>query len=642
MRMAQPVLVVDIGRFQTRAALVVGDRAVLVPEPESNGPEWPGTGALDLTAGEAHVSLLAALRDASTEPGTSRRVERLTLVVPSPLPEPERRRFVYAAEAAGFAEVELLDDVHAAVMDAQSGIALPGDSLVMICDLGEDWSVALAQVRSRTGEVVTLAQDRSSAGRELDGRLLAHIGMAAYDQQEIAPYLRQLKDHVSQSPPDAAEPPYGLTQHLLFRLAEPGLRWVVASCRSLLARAAAGIRDSGLMGLGSLAPGTNVSHVAAVVVLGGNAGLPGVEWIISDGLSRPAAVALDPTLALVRGGVRWVQAGADRRLVAEHPRWRVEPMAWEVPTGQARLVRWSIRPGEAFRRGTVLAQVRTADERVFDLAAPDEGVLIDVGARAGDMVGPTLIASAKRPTSLLAGDQPGKRQVLSVTGEWLLTPDREVLVECAAGARRIRLWSTRDGMLIRQFAPDLDGAVPYDGRVFVRPGGRLSLVAWDRSGTFTVFDVGTGRRTASFGDGYAPLKVMVNEGEWRLTAAAEGAGSAGRYRRIVTSVWDLGTGQRLDRLTDDRHHLHGYLDRSAVDSFGEHAFSPDGRLKAVPVRSARGSTGIALQEAGNDHEVFRAEHPPSARARMAFSADGRLLLSNWDAGPQSLVDVWEL
>jgi molecular chaperone DnaK len=291
----------------------------------------------------------------------------------------------------------------------------------------------------------------------------------------------------------------------------------------------------------------------------------------------------------------------------------------------------------------VLAQVRTADERVFDLTAPDDGMLLAGSARVGELVGPTLTAEIRRPASLLAGDPPDKRQMLSTTGEWLLTPNRELLVDCAASARQVRLWSIPDGVLIGEFEPDLGGAQPHRGRVFVNPGGQLSLVAWNPSGAFSVFDVRSGRRTASFRDSNAPLNVMVNEDQWRLTAEAEDGGSAGRYRRQVATVWDLGTGQRLEKLTDHvAEQLNGYRDRSVVDSFGEQAVSPDGRFRAVPVSSGRGATGVALRVAGTDQEVFRAEHPPSPRVRVAFSASGSLLLANWEAGQHSQVDVWEL
>jgi hypothetical protein len=512
--------------------------------------------------------------------------------------------------------------------------------------------------------VVQVGQETSSAGRDLDERLLDDLrmqarawteprftalaegadgtGLGGRTRQEAIEFLRRLKHNLGEAEEtserlDDNGPPYTLSREWLGRLAEPGLRWIVASCRSLVARAAAGV---GGVGGHVLAPGATfaaVADVAAVVLVGGSARLPSAEWIIGGGLQRPVLKPAEPEMAVLRGGVRWVAGASSRRLVADHPKYRVEPLTWRIPGGRGRLVRWNVTEGQPYAEGSVLAQVRTPDERVFDLTAPYDGVLLAQRASVGDTVGPTLLARAKRPASALAGDQPGKRQKLSATGEWLLTPDRRLLVECALGLTHVKVWSIPDGDLVGAFKPEL--GTSHRGRVFINPGGRPCLVAWDPGGVFSVFDVLSGDRTASFRDANAPLNVMVNEAEWRLTA--EGEDSAGRYRRAVATVWDLATGRRLEKLSADRR-LPGYLDRSAVDGFGDRAVSPDGRLHAVAVRTESGSMAVALREAASDREVFRAEHGESLRVRTAFSADGQFLLANWESDRHSEVDVWEL
>ncbi len=133
-------------------------------------------------------------------------------------------------------------------------------------------------------------------------------------------------------------------------------------------------------------------------------------------------------------------------------------------------------------RGRHTGEVRTPDERVLNLAATADSVLMTQQAGAGDIVGPTLLARTKRPASPLAGDPPGKRRELSATGEWFLTPDHRVLLECLPSAAQVRWRSIPDGEVIGSFRPDWDGARPHQGRVFVSPAGRLSLVAWDPSG----------------------------------------------------------------------------------------------------------------------------------------------------------------
>jgi WD40 repeat protein len=326
---------------------------------------------------------------------------------------------------------------------------------------------------------------------------------------------------------------------------------------------------------------------------------------------------------------------------ADHPKWRVEPLRWAIPGGRGQLVHWNVAEGQSFAGGTVLAQVRTPDERVFDVAAAHDGVLLAQHPLVGNNVGPTLLVRTKRPASPLAGDPPDKRQELSGSGEWFLTPERHLLVECVPGAAQVRLLSIPDGHVVSSFEPDWDGAPPQRGRVFVSPTGQLSLVAWDQTGLFSIFDVLSGDRVVTFRDGNTPQQVAVNEAQWRLTVAGEDSGSAGRYRRSVATVWDLTTGRKLEKLANDQP-LPGYVDRSARDGFGTRAVSPDGRMCAVAVRGSDGPAALALQEITTDAEVFRAEHGDSRRVRTAFSADGQFLLANWDCDRHSEVDVWEL
>lgn len=749
--MAEPILVVDFGGFSTAAALVVGERAALIREPLTGAAVWPsilGVEAGMFVAGSAaehtrriapgqfmegprraldhvtmillgghHVAPVEALAAFLTSLRTEARrvcadqVDRLTLTVPAWYPVPDRRRdlLIEAGEAAGFLDVELVGDVSAVVVEAQTNTGWADGTLVLVCDLGDTWTTALAQVGGPHGEVGLFGLETSTAGRDIDTMLLDDLctqgggwleprllepgdaGLRA--RYEAADFLRRLKHDVIDkdevaAPLDGMAREYRLTRDWLERLAEPGLRWAAASCRSLVARAAAGfdglaiggpgavgpgtVGGSGAVGSGAVghsggvlsnalpdivahrgpargiatqgvAPGSVLADVAAVVLVGGAARLPNAERIIQESLHRPVLVLPEPDLAVLRGAVRWVAAASTRRLLAEHPKWRVEPLAWSIPGGRGRLVRWLVAEGRPYSRGAVLAQVRTPDERVFDLTAPDEGVLLPQRIRVGDPVGPTLLATTKRPASCLTGDPPGKRQELTATGEWLLALDRDLLVECAPRAAHVKLWSIPDGDLLSAFRPALDGVGPHHGRVFVAPSGRLSLVAWDPTGMFSVFDVQSGRCVVTFRNAHPPFNVMVNESVWRLTTQADDSGAAGRYRRAVSTVWDLRTGQRVEKVTADAHRaLAGYRDRSIVDGFGDRAVSPDGRLQAVPVRTLGGSTAIALQESASDHEVFRAEHRASPRVRMAFSADGRFLLANWESDDHSEVDVWEL
>jgi hypothetical protein len=198
--------------------------------------------------------------------------------------------------------------------------------------------------------------------------------------------------------------------------------------------------------------------------------------------------------------------------------------------------------------------------------------------------------------------------------------------------------------VLAEFRPNFNGDRPERARVFMHPTGRLALLAWNDGGRFSVWDLESGRLQARFADSGGPHRVLVNEEQWRLTAEATGKVSAGRYPRVVTTVWDLGTGQKVEKLTmaAGQSGPAGYADRSVADGFGFSVGSPDGRLRAVVVRPAGGGTAVALQDVASEREVFRSEQAGPQTVRTAFSADGRYLLASWESVDQSRLDVWEL
>jgi hypothetical protein len=202
--------------------------------------------------------------------------------------------------------VELIGSATAIALDAQTALALPDGSLVLVCDLGESWSTALLRVYQH--EVVPIAQETVDSGRDLDVLLLNDLRAQSHgwiDQLLSLPgdeghrallqamdFVRQIKHELSDLADDAEvagrlapdTPLYTLKRERLDRLAEPGLRWVGASCRSLLARAAAGWRDSALAGAivggtglqlppgsGSVQMDATLADVEAVIVAGSHA-----------------------------------------------------------------------------------------------------------------------------------------------------------------------------------------------------------------------------------------------------------------------------------------------------------------------------------------------------------------------------------
>ncbi|HEX8631624.1 MAG TPA: Hsp70 family protein [Catenuloplanes sp.] len=687
--MTEPVLVVDLGTSATAATLIIDGHGTPLREPQTGSVLWPSSVCLDgdtflvgtaaerrkrsiprryidgprraidagaamwldqreVTGAEALTAYLAALA------GEARRshggpVTRLLLVVPAGYPVPDARRDVLigVGGAAGFTDVELINDVVAAALDPQTGAGLTDGDLVLVCDLGATWTAALVRVHGQ--HPAQLAQETGTAGRDLDALLINDLraegrawlepllaspgdaGLRAY--YEAIDFTRRLKHQLS----DAEEvedhltpitPPYRLTREWLQAFADPGVRDLVASCHHVLTAA-----------------GATPADLAAVVLAGGAARLSMVVPALREGLGPPGRRSAEPQLAVVRGAAHWAAGAPDRTVPADPPGWRVEPVTWEIPGGQARLLRWVVGAGEGYEEGSVLAEVRVGDERIFALTAPLAGTVLEHRASVGDLVGPTLVIAAARDRAAMAEDPPTPRRRLVAPGSWLLTADRQVLVECDAVGRYVRSHAVGDGGPLGEFRPDLGTGTPLGARIFVDPDGRPALVAWDDDGGFAVWDVETGKLTARFRDPSGASAVRVNEAEWRLAAEAEGKVPVGRYRRSAVTLWDLRTGARVEKITDEgwqRRHP-GYADRSGADGFRPEALSPDGAL-----RSRITDHELLLSDVGSGQELFRASGPPDARGGTAFSADGRQLLVTWELPPgreraeRSQVHVWDI
>lgn len=685
--MGEPILVVDVGASATRVALVIGDKSGLLREPGTGSLVWPSSVCLDdagylvgaaaerrkraiprryidgprravdaqasmwlegreVTGGEALAAYLTAVRgEARQQYGAE--VHRVTLTTPAAyLPgDPRRDVLTAACEAAGFSDVELISSVVAAALDPETGGGLPGGALVLVCTLGATWTVSLVQVRGNHS--AQLAQETSAAGHELDALLINDLrsqgrnwlepllaapgdaGLRAY--YEAIDFVRRLKHQLADAEEVAdhltpISPPYRLTREWLAAFAEPALRWLATSCHTVLAAAGAAPADLG-----------------AVVLAGGGARLPMAEQTLRATLGHPVRRAADPELAVARGAARWSVGAPSRAVAAERPSWRVEPVAWDIPGGRAELVRWLVAEGQPYPPGAVVARVRVPDDRVFDLVAPQAGTLLAHRAPAGQQVGPVLVAAAAKTPKALAEHPPPLQHRLEATGSWLLTPDRQRLVECDRAGRYVRYRDAGDPTVTGEFIPDASGAAPVGGRVFVGPDGRLCLIAWDAESWFTVWDLDAGGLVARFRDPAGASGVRVNEAEWRLAAEAEGK-AVGRYRRATFTIWDLRTGARLDKVSDDawtRRHP-DYSSRSLSQGFGTTVASPDGQLRATTLEASDGSWVLLVHDIATEQEVFRAGERPDRGALAGFSADGRHLLASWESEGRSLVDVWSI
>jgi hypothetical protein len=679
--MSQAILAVDCGTWATAAALVADDRTTPVVDPVTGAARWrtsvyvdgdrllaggaaeqrhdaePGRyadgvrPALDATApvvfgaghadpGEVLAGYLTTLR-AEAERQSGRPVDRLALAVPPDYGYRDARRETLRGVAArvGFPDVELVSDALAAVADPLLPARFAEGDFVLVCDLGVTWAVSLVRVGAGV-----LGTEISGGRQDVDRMLLDDLretlhgwlrpqldmggDVAARAQHRATAFVRAMKvrlcasgaDEVTDVPVPGA-PPYRLSRAILDRCAGPALRWLLASCRAVAARA-----------------GVALPELAGVVLVGGGV-LPHAAVWLREGLGRPVHQPPEPELAVIRGAASWAAGGSARRVRAEPPPWRIEPLTWDLPAADARLLRWLVAEGDAYAAGALLAQVRAADDRVFDLTAARAGVMMRHQLAAGDPVRSGDVAATTRAStgSLAAGDGLVRRHHLPVTGDWVLTPDRRLLVECGTDGVRVR--TIGEAAVVHE----LRVPQPAQGNVFFSPQGQLAFVAWDGSGTFHVWDVSAGRLLCTFSDSGPPGSVLVNETDWRLLAESGSGVQVGRYRRSVANVWDLGTGARIERLVGDdwRRKRPGYTGRTRGDGFAAETTSPDGRLRASTVQTAANSAAVVVREVRTDREVFRADGA-ATEVRTAFSADGQHLLANWRQAGTSWADVWQL
>jgi DNA-binding beta-propeller fold protein YncE len=303
------------------------------------------------------------------------------------------------------------------------------------------------------------------------------------------------------------------------------------------------------------------------------------------------------------------------------------------------LLRWTVEPSRPYEAGTVLAEIRTADDLIVGLTATDDGALLEPLPPPGTLVGPHLAVAARRPPEALAGDPPAPVRTHGTAGSYLLRADHQVLLECAAGGSSVTSVAAATGEVLGVFTPepaDLPAA-PDGGRLFVDPEGRPALVAWDAGTGVSVFDVQSGKLTTRIREAVGGRRFLVDESGWRLAVESEGRAAVGRYRRSTITIWDLHTGSRLHRATDggwDQRHPEFRL-RSAADGFGLEAA---GAGLAATVRA----DAVLVTDVATGLEVFRTAMPADTQARVAFDADGQRLLINTETSGRSSIDVFQV
>ncbi len=245
--------------------------------------------------------------------------------------------------------------------------------------------------------------------------------------------------------------------------------------------------------------------------------------------------------------------------------------------------------GNPFTGGTILAQVRTPDERVFDLTAADDGVLLTPPVVVGADRRPDLAGANERPASPLAGDPPGNARSSRPAANgssprtancWWSVAERGP--GPATAPFRTVTWSARSRRT----------GTPRD---HTRAG--CSRARSTGPGSVGPHRHGSPSSTCSPATGWsAPRRQPAPTGHrQRVTVAADRRRPRLRIGRALPAlgghVWDLATGRRVEKLADDRMPP-GYVDRSAHDSFGDRGQSRRPHAApspSVPVPARRAS-----------------------------------------------------
>jgi hypothetical protein len=129
--------------------------------------------------------------------------------------------------------------------------------------------------------------------------------------------------------------------------------------------------------------GVAPAHVACAFAVGERARAAALAPMIEQGLGLTVAPIDEPELAVARGVAAWLPRSGPRWVLARGSAQRLMPLAYTIPGGTARLLRWLVEPRQPYGEGTAVARVRLASGAVWDLTVRTSGVLDDILVPAG-------------------------------------------------------------------------------------------------------------------------------------------------------------------------------------------------------------------------------------------------------------------
>ena len=501
---------------------------------------------------------------------------------------------------------------------------------------------------------------------------------------DLADLARRLRHELTDSPTaedtlTAVTPLVRFTRPDLDKQMRSALGQLTAACRDVVAKA-------GTTKEGSKAGGR--AAIADVLLIGGCARTPALQRALTGTLTRPVSPVPAPELAALRGGIEWARAAVGRQVTAAPSPIGLHGLAWPIPDGAARVNNWTVSPGQQYAAGAPLARIRSDDGAVWDLISDRPGILAQGCARTGAIVTTGEVVAITRFTSIIPADRRDSPLPLAALRGGMLarfSPDsRQMATLDASGT--LRIWDTETAA---ELASYLVVTRPVPGRVDVarQPGGHW-LAAFSGSNGVQVSDLDAARPPTRVVKGAEPKTVQFSADGQRICTAAPQAkrvrvtdiggkellsvkerllspdgvaisqdgARIGLASRAGIEVREQGGARRLVRplpnfkgriwflaFTPDGSALLASVDAqldlieissgkslwslelpSPVKRAG---FSPDTRLLAT-VGQPPGSSMTVLRDATSGREVTRISFADGPSGSVAFSPDGRFLVSS--------------
>lgn len=690
-----PVLCVDFGTSTTQAALLKGDEVRLLHDPVGGSSNWPSAvyaegdtllvgraaerrkrvhperyrhefkrdlgqgapirlGGVSRTAEELLTTLLRTLR-AEAERLSGWPVTEALLTFPASYgpKDPRRGAMLEAAAHAGLGVAELLPEPVAAALSPPAGKPFAPGDLILVYDFGGGtFDTALVRVGATGHEVLGHGALEDCGGRDLDARVAEELQKkfagvrppttggttpeamlrAQLDLNDLSLELKeQLSSGENAEEFTRTDIQVTLDRKTLTGLATPLLDRTIDRCGNLIRAAKC-----------------DVSQITAVLTVGGTCRSPVVTDHLTRHFGAPIRQPENAQHAVVLGAAVWARATPARVIRPARPAPGITPLAWELPSGRAELIRQQTVTGDSFRAGDTLARIRDREGAIHHLIADTSGTVVNWHAQvrhtvhSGDWI-VTTAAGASGAGSTASTQLPAEPPLMewsahqAPVGAVAFSPDGRFLATADHhGTVTIRNLTTGESAPTVELARPVTALAVDSRRGLVAAGlegGGIEI--FDFAGETRLTSVGTEDEieTMTFGDAGAWLAAADGSGtlgwatdDWTELASEELRGDAGGLATRVGDALLLGD-VRAFTLLDTLGDLDDGLLPLAL--FGGLTADGGGPLVAV-------TPGGVLSAGHRPGAVLRIDARHLAQAARSAS---RLLLAGYTGGD---IQLWSL